>query len=531
MIRTLVSLRFRALFTGLIVQRQKKNKSSKGTVILFAFLFLYVFAVVAGMMGFTFYSLAQPYHMLGLDWLYFSMAGLMGLGFAVLGSVFTTQNQLYDAKDNPLLLSMPIPPRIILLSRMIPLLAMNLLFGGLVIVPATVVYAIFVEFSIVGLLLQLLCLAGIAVLAQAISCLLGWLLHLLLSKLNKSLASVLYLVVFLGIYFYVYSQAGEILTAIVMESQQIASILSKWVWPLYAMGMGCLENGGLLLAFLGICAVCFAAVYAILSATFLRSATMSSVSRKRQKLNLKTSKTAPPVNAIVGKELRKFLGSPVYLTNLGVGLLMAAALTVAGVIFREDLLSAFSMIPGFTDLIPLLICAVLSFLISTMYISAPSVSLEGKNIWILKSLPVSGKDILNAKLLFHCRMTVPLCGICGFVLALAYGCSIPDILLCAAFPMLLVMTNGLIGMVFGLQWARLDYINDAYPCKQSAAVAFTMFGMMGLPAILGLIYGFLLVDHLSPSFFLALISLILAAVNYGLYRLLITWGVRKWEAL
>ncbi|MBO5954236.1 MAG: hypothetical protein J6Q53_09030 [Oscillospiraceae bacterium] len=97
--------------------------------------------------------------------------------------------------------------------------------------------------------------------------------------------------------------------------------------------------------------------------------------------------------------------------------------------------------------------------------------------------------------------------------------------------MLLVMTNGLIGMVFGLQWARLDYINDAYPCKQSAAVAFTMFGMMGLPAILGLIYGFLLVDHLSPSFFLALISLILAAVNYGHYRLLITWGVRKWEAL
>ena len=530
MIKTLVSLRFRALIAGLFTQR-RKNKHGKGTLVLFAFLFLYVFAVVAGMMGFTFYNLAQPYHMVGLDWLYFSMAGLMALGAAILGSVFTTQNQLYDAKDNHLLLSMPIPPGTILLSRMIPLLAMNLLFSSLVIVPAILVYAIFVEFSFVGILLQLLCLVGIAVLAQAIACLLGWLLHLMLSRMNKSLASVLYLVVFLGIYFYVYSQANSILTTMITESQQIANILSKWVWPLYAMGMGCLENPDLLLTFLAICAVCFGIVYTILSATFLRSTTMSSATHKRQKLNLNVGKTTSPVNAIVRKELRKFLGSPVYLTNLGMGLLMAAALTVAGIIFQEDLLSTFSIIPGFSELMPLLICAILSFLISTMYISAPSVSLEGKNIWILKSLPISSKDILNAKLLFHCRMTIPLCGICGFILALTYRCSIPAILLCASVPMLLVTANGLIGMICGLQWARLDYINDAYPCKQSAAVAITMFGMMGLPAILGLIYGFLLVDTLSPTLYLLLIAVALATANYGLYRLLISWGVRKWEAL
>ena len=46
----------------------------------------------------------------------FATAGLMALGLSVFGSVFATQSQIYDAKDNGLLLSMPIPPRTILLS-------------------------------------------------------------------------------------------------------------------------------------------------------------------------------------------------------------------------------------------------------------------------------------------------------------------------------------------------------------------------------------------------------------------------------
>lgn len=54
---------------------------------------------------------------MGLTWLYFAMAGTMALALSMLGSVFMTQAQLYDAKDNERLLSMPIPPKYILLTR------------------------------------------------------------------------------------------------------------------------------------------------------------------------------------------------------------------------------------------------------------------------------------------------------------------------------------------------------------------------------------------------------------------------------
>ena len=54
------------------------------------------------MFALMFSSLAPAYHTAGLDWLY-CHGGLMALGLSVFGSVFATQSQIYDAKDNGLL--------------------------------------------------------------------------------------------------------------------------------------------------------------------------------------------------------------------------------------------------------------------------------------------------------------------------------------------------------------------------------------------------------------------------------------------
>jgi len=531
MMRALLSVRFKGLFAG-ATSRGKKNqpkRRSLGMTILFVVLYIYLFAVIAGMMAFAFSSLADAYHAMGLDWLYFSMAGMMALGLAVIGSVFTTQNQLYDAKDNELLLSMPVTPSAILLSRMIPLLALNLLFAGMVMIPAIVVYAVKVQLGLVTILMPVLALIGICFLAQAIACLLGWLLHLALSRMNKSFASMLYMVVFLGLYFWFYSQAGDILQSIAASGERIAGVLQSWVWPMYAMGAGSVDQPLLIVAFLGICAAAFGIVYWFLSTTFLQTATASKYSRRRKRLNTAETKCRSAATAVAAKDLRKFLTCPVYLTNMGLGLLMIAALLVVALILRNDLLPIFQL-PGIRELTPVILCAILAFSISTCCISTPSVSLEGKNIWILKSMPVSSKQILLSKLSVHVWLTVPLSCLTGLVLAIAYGCGFADVVLTTLIPGLLALLNGLVGMWAGLQWAKLDYISEAYPCKQSLSVLVTMFGMMGVPVILGLGY-YLIFSYVSPTLFLLLSALILAAGCYGLYRVLITWGAKKWDSL
>lgn len=532
MIRHLLLLRFRSMMAaGVSAAGKKKGKRSSGMLILITILYIYVLAVMGGMMYLLFDSLVTPYHLLGLDWLYFAMAGTIALGLSLIGSVFSTQSQLYDAKDNALLLSMPIPPRWILLSRIIPLLSLNLLLCALVMLPAIVVYAISVEFSLAGIALQVLGMLLICILAQSLACFLGWLLHLLLRKMNKSFGSMLFMVLFMAIYFGVYSQASSILQSMAANGEKIADALESWAWPLYALGMGC-TGSGLMLAFLVISLGLFALVYWVLSMTFLRTAT-AATKHTRRKLTA-VHKIHNPRQAVTGKELRKFLNTPVYLTNMGMGIILTAALPIAALIFRSDILEVLTIfeqgIPGFRAYVPLIICAFLSFTVSTTCVSTPSVSLEGKNIWILKSMPISARDILLGKLRLHILLTVPVSALSGLVLGLSFGCDMVGLMMVALIPALLSFLSGVLGMVTGLKWAKLDYLSEAYPCKQSVSVLVTMFGLMGLPILLGVGYYFLF-DFLSPTAFLLLCGLILAILCYLLLRCMLTWGIRKWDSL
>ena len=530
MTRKLVALRLRSIAAGFVAQARKKGGKGNGMVLVLVFALLYACIASGVLMGINFYTLAEPYHIMGLDWLYFSIAGLMALGCSVIGSVFTTQSQLYDAKDNALLLSMPIPPGKILMSRMIPLLLMNLLFTSIIMVPAMIVYGIWVEFRIAWLLAQLLAVIAIVLFSQAVSCIFGWLLHQMLSRLNKSVASILYLAAFLGIYFYIVGNAQNLLSAMIGNSEAIAATVSTWVWPLYAMGQGSIGSFLHALVLPAIAVAAFGVVYLVLSATFLKNATRPHAASKRRTLDLAKSRTTSPTEAIIRKEMRRFLLTPIYLTNSGFGILMLAVMTVAGALFRSDLLALLNMMPGIADYIPLVICGVTAFMVSTIAISTPSVSLESKSIWILKSMPVRSRDILLAKLAFHCRLSLPMPIIAGGVLSAVYGCGIWEILLCAAIPGLLALFNGILGMVAGLKWAQLDYISEAYPCKQSVSILISMLGTMGVAFGMGACC-VLTAEFLPLAVCMAIVAAGLIVLCCVFYRILITWGPGKWDSL
>ncbi len=530
--KTLIKLRFRALLAGFVRQSKRKNgkPQGKGMLVVITLLYIYVALVMCFAAGLSFYVMATPYHAAGLDWLYFAMAGLMALGFSLIGTVFTTQSQLYDAKDNDLLLAMPLTPGQILLSRMVPLLALNLLFAAVVMVPAILVYAFMVEVLAPGLIMQICSLVGIVLITQALACLLGWLLHLLLSKVNKSFASILFMVLFFVAYFGLYTQAESILAAIATSGEAIAHALQSWVWPIYALGQGCLGHHLYIWAFTAIACLLFGLVYWLLSVSFLRTATARHSARRR-KLDMNRLRQGSASSAVCYKELRHFLGSPVYLTNMGLGVVMMLALAVAGLIFRSKVLELAQMIFGSSrEFFPLIISALLCFSGSMICISCPSISLEGKNLWILKSMPISSREILLSKLRFHCTLATSSTVLAGLVLALTYGCGPLGVVLCVLAPGLLTVISGLLGLICDLKWARLDWISEAYPCKQSIPAMILVFTMILLPIGLGLLY-IPASSVCSPDGYLAICTAVLALIAALLYRVLVTWGVKKWDRL
>ena len=133
MLKMLCAIRLR-LFLGALTGGGKRRR---GVGALYGFLLVYCVAVFGFLFGMLFRAL-RPLGEMGLEWLYFALAGILSTGLSFAGSVFMTQQQLYDAQDNQLLLSLPIPPMAVLGSRMLVLYLYDLLLGAMVLVPAAI---------------------------------------------------------------------------------------------------------------------------------------------------------------------------------------------------------------------------------------------------------------------------------------------------------------------------------------------------------------------------------------------------------
>ena len=128
---------FRSFFYNQKTQRARSAAASVAFVIGYALLMV---VVIGGSLGMLFSQICLPLAAVGMTWMYFLMAAMLSLLLGVFGSVFSTFSSLYQARDNDLLLSLPIPVRCILISRLLAVYLMGLIFGGVVMLPAILVY-------------------------------------------------------------------------------------------------------------------------------------------------------------------------------------------------------------------------------------------------------------------------------------------------------------------------------------------------------------------------------------------------------
>ncbi len=164
--------------------RMKKGNGKKTSGGWLAFLMLF-FVVCMEILMFVVFAELVPLCEMGLTWLYFAMAGTVALALSMLGSVFMTQAQLYDAKDNELLLSMPIPPKYILLTRIAMLFTTTAGYTLAVLLPAFGIYAFSYGASATMIIGWLFTFVALSLISQSVCCALGWVLHKLLSRLRN----------------------------------------------------------------------------------------------------------------------------------------------------------------------------------------------------------------------------------------------------------------------------------------------------------------------------------------------------------
>lgn len=522
MLKLLLKKQLSEIFRTYFYDAKKNKARSKASIAAYIFFFLFVlFGILGGMFTLGAIGLCLTLGTTEFSWIYFALMGALAILLGTFGSVFNTYSSLYLAKDNDLLISMPIPVSAIMASRLLSVYIMGLIYSSCVLLPTIIVYWIFASFSVQSVLGGLIFLLLVSIFILTLSCALGWLVAKISVKLkNKSIVTVLLSLIVMGGYYLLYFKAQNAMTGMLANLSENSEKIKHTVYPLYLFGLvGTGVPQAVFFATVIVLAL-FGAIWYLISRSFLKIATMP-VQTSQKEYHEKEVRLQPIHAALLNKELTKFKSSPNYILNCGMGSIL---LIIAGpvLIWKGHVLfdTLTKIFVGKPDAIAVITCTLACLLAAMNDVSAPSVSLEGKNLWLMQSLPVTPWQVLYAKFMTHIVVTVLPMVICATCLVLVYPDDLGDIsMILTLYTASYIILSSLYGMFLGINMPNLHWTNETAPVKQSACVALALMGNLIYALIPGVIY---LTTGAGTLTFMAY-GTIWIVINLGLSALLYFW--------
>jgi len=495
---------------------RKKAASGVGAMALIAFLGLYL----SGLYSFMLMDVLAPLHMEVLVFIFMGMGALVG---GLLFTTFAVKGVVFGGRDNDLLLSMPVSTTTLMASRVSAIYLENLLFSFFVLAPAGAVCAFLTQSGVGHSLLfwarLLIAVFALPLLDTALSVLLGALVAFLSARVSKgALGQNIVMALYMAAVFYFAFNLNGMIEGLAANAAGVKDSLS-WAAPMLWMGDGILGDWGALFAFALCCVIPFALVVFGLGKVYRQAVTAFAARSARNDYKLSAQSASGRKKALLAKEARRFFGTPMYFWNSGLGLIMLLAAGVAALVMRGELQKFLAMTGGELPVLPIA-AAVMGFCLCTCVITAPSVSLEGKYLWILREAPVGEGELLWIKVGFQLLLSLPCTIIAGVCIAIAVELSLWQGAALLAATLLFAVGQAVFGMLVGLCFPKLDAVNETVVVKQSLAVCLGMFVPMAALGVCGVLYwlGGRLAPWAALALPIALLGLLTAACALILAR-------------
>lgn len=408
-----------------------------------------------------------------------AMAVILGLVF----TAFAAQGVVFGGRDADLLLSMPVSAFAVLLAKLTALYAENLVFCTFLVLPAGAAWLWFGgEGGVLFVLRMLIGVPFLAMLPTVLSLAAGFLLSWLGGRFaNRRAVNLLLYALLMAVVFFLAIRLNLAVSTLAAGAMgaDIAGVFTGWGIPFLLFQRGVCGDWETLVMF------CLLSLAPVLLAAWLCARNYQKILTglrshgKRPAYRLGRLRAAGRKKALLRKEAARYFGTPIYLFNTGIGLIMLVIVGIAAAVMggrlREQLALA-----GLGDL-PLLsmAAAVMGFMLSTVAITGSSVSLEGQNLWIIKEAPVSAREVLDGKAGFQLLLTAPCLLVCtlGLVWGLKLTLAEGSVLLLTALSF--AGFTALMGLAVNLLFPKLDAVNDMLVVKQSAAAMLSTLGGMG----------------------------------------------------
>ena len=448
----------------------KKRGYYSGYMLLLAAVLIMVYM---GWIANTIYNAVGQY---GFGWLVVAMGLLMVSLFTLVTGIYSVNAVLFESQDLDQLFSYPITPMQILLSKLLSLVVENWLVGIVFYLPAIAIYchhvkpdALFYVYATLGFV----CLPFIPV---CLFILLAYFLNIITNGKRAKIAinTIILFCLILGTFYGLQQLISGIKTSNVNFSDLIGSIKNFYP-PLGYLTSGIVHENlsdlliGLLWNIAPFVVLCIVLSFGYKS-LWSKSRAVHKGRRRKLSFGVQT-----PFSTLLQKEFSRYFSSVMYLLNSSIGMILMTLFTVLSGTGGEKIQKLESYFP--TDLRILFVLLIFGFTLVLSNTAAPSISLEGKNLWIIKTWPVDEGQILLAKLCVHLTVTIPLlivnCIIAGFTMHLSITSCIVLFVICALFAAL----GGLTGLIFNLYFHQFDFYNDTQVVKNSLSVLLTYLTM------------------------------------------------------
>ena len=516
-----------------------KTKNRKASVLFPLFLALYLMFII----GTASYGLFKQLSPMNLQYVLLSFFVFGTFIMTLIEGVYKTSSLLFNCKDDLLLLSLPIKRRTVLFIRIFKFYIFELMFNSLFMLPAMIVYVFFMKtLTVTYIITSIIMLLTLPIIPIVISCFIGMITSSISSRFKyKNAIEIIFTMIFLVFIMIISFQMQSITKNIIQNATSINDVITKIYYPsgVYAKLVTNFNIVDLLIYILVNIILSILSIYVLGKFYFKINSRLKKVQTSNNvNINDLNIKSKSKTNSLIKKELNTFFKTPVFIINSGFGLIMFMIITFI-LVFKFD-----SLIPIITnkenglgipkDLImnniSLLILSITMLTGFMTSITNSVISMEGRNINILKSLPIKVKTILMSKIYACLIITTPILLIGNIILFIKFKISIIESILLLLLVVLIPLVSHFIGILVNLRYPKLDADNATEIVKQStSSLVSVMLGIIFVVINIAIIYSS--INHISSILLLIIEVVVYIIIDIILYLCLINKGVKRFNKL
>lgn len=507
---------------------RKKRRKGKKTIVASATILYLLFAGISFMYS---YAMGTTLQLIGMVELLpeLFMAITCMIGFIT--TIYKVKGILYDFQDFDTVMSLPVHTFEVVCSRLLLLYLINLSFTLVVMIPVSIAYGMLANPSVLYYVFSLVTVFVIPVIPMLLAMIVGALIAIVSSKFRHSnlVNLVITFVFFIGI-FIVSFYFGNSEEAIGEMGQYFTEKVDQ-IYPLAKMyRFAVIENDIVsALILMGESLLFFFLFTWIYARGFKKINTAMTTFYTKNNYKVGALKQGSPFMALYQKEVKRYFSSTLYVLNTGFGVVMMTVCAIATIFFTPESIAQALEVPEISSTFALYVPVILSFCIVLTFTTACSISLEGKNLWILKSAPLTAMTIFYSKIAMNLTITLPAIFLNGLILWYGLKLSVVELAIVLFMPTSYAFFTAIGGLIINLLLPNLNWTTEVTVIKQSAAtLVSSLLGMFvaALPIIL-----FYFFEEINPQMILVGVSIVILVLSLVLYQFLIIRGEKLLNSL